>query len=65
MLFCPVCDVGTLECLGTEQSLDLPKTRVQVGSYDKVRLKRCQYCLAEILTVEKMDRMVSPHKRGV
>ncbi len=65
MLFCPVCDVGTLECIATDQGMDLPDTRAKTGSYDKVRLKRCQYCLAEILTVEQMDRLVSPPKRGV
>ena len=65
MLECPICDVGVLESVATGQTLGEVDTQVQVGPYDVVRKRRCQYCKAEMLSVEKIDRLLKPPDHGV
>ena len=65
MLHCPICDVGVLESIATGQSLGEVETQAEVGEYDVVRKRRCQYCKVEMLTVEKLDRLLKPPEDGI
>ena len=60
MLNCPICHIGVLESVATGQMLGEVETQTDVGEYDVVRKRRCQYCKAEMLTVEKLDRLLRP-----
>tara|TARA_R100001463_G_scaffold80386_1_gene134853 strand:+ start:59 stop:259 length:201 start_codon:yes stop_codon:yes gene_type:complete len=65
MLHCPICNIGILESVATGQTLGKVETQADVGEYDVVRKRRCQYCKAEMLSVEKLDKLVSPPEEGV
>ena len=65
MLECPICDVGVLESIATGQTLGKVGTHAEVGPYDVVRKRRCQYCKVEMLSVEKLDRLLKPPDHGV
>jgi hypothetical protein len=65
MLSCPICEVGVLESIATGQTLGDVETQAVVGPYDVVRKRRCQYCKAEMLSVEKLDRLLVPPDHGV
>ena len=60
MLHCPICNIGILESVATGQTLGEVETQADVGEYDVVRKRRCQYCKAEMLSVEKLDRLLRP-----
>ena len=60
MLHCPICNIGILESVATGQTLGEVETQADVGEYDMVRKRRCQYCKAEMLSVEKLDRLLRP-----
>ena len=65
MLHCPICDVGILESIATGQTLGAVETQAVLGEYDVVRKRRCLYCKAEMLTVEKLDRLLKPPEDGM
>ncbi len=65
MLSCPICDIGVLESIATGQTLGAVEPQADVGPYDVVRKRRCQYCKAEMLSVEKLDKMLRPPDHGV
>jgi len=65
MLHCPICDIGVLESVATGQSLGEIGTHAELGDYDVVRKRRCQYCKAEMLSVEKLDRLLKPPEDGI
>ena len=65
MLSCQICNVGILESVATGQTLGEVNTQADVGPYDVVRRRRCQYCKVEMLSVEKLDRLLVPPDHGV
>ena len=65
MLNCPICDVGVLESVATGQTLGEVQTQAEVGPFDVVRKRRCQFCKAEMLSVEKLDKLLMPQDHGV
>tara|TARA_R110000782_G_scaffold19053_1_gene51779 strand:+ start:335 stop:538 length:204 start_codon:yes stop_codon:yes gene_type:complete len=65
MLNCPICDVGVLASIATGLTLGDVATNAEVGPFDVVRKRRCQYCKAEMLSVEKLDRLIKPPDHGV
>ena len=65
MLNCPICDVGVLESVATGQTLGEVQTQAEVGPFDVVRKRRCQFCKAEMLSVEKLDKLLKPPDHGV
>ena len=60
---CHLCQTGTLRLVKQavyENARNFPEPIVPTGPGDTLFVKRCSWCKAHILTIEKIDRLVKP-----
>ena len=62
-MMCHLCGTGTLRIVkraAQENAKDFPETITPSGPGDTLFLKKCTWCSATVMTIEKIDRLVKP-----